>query len=47
MSSQMVTVRGPERSLSKYVLMIALCAGYAAILAALLYPIYMHMFVFD
>jgi hypothetical protein len=46
-STHIVPVHAPERPLSKYVLVIALGVGYAAILAALLYPIYMHLFVFD
>jgi hypothetical protein len=46
-STHIVPVHSPERSLSKYVLVIALGVGYAAILASLLYPIYMHLFVFD
>jgi hypothetical protein len=47
MSSQTLTPHAPEWSLSKFVLVTVLCAGYAGILLALLYPIYMHIFVFD
>ena len=47
MSVQTVTPQRPEGSLSKLVLVTVLCVGYATILAALAYPIYMHLFVFD
>jgi hypothetical protein len=47
MSSQTVTSQRPEWPLSKVVLATALCAGYAVVLLSLLYPIYMHIFVFD
>jgi hypothetical protein len=47
MSSQSLTPHAPGWSLSKFMLVTALCAGYAGIVLALLYPIYMHIFVFD
>ena len=47
MSLQTVTDQGPERSISKILFVTVLCTAYAGILASLLYPIYMHLFVFD
>jgi hypothetical protein len=47
MSVQTMSPQAPAWPLSKFVLVIALGAGYATILLALLYPIYMHLFVFD
>jgi hypothetical protein len=47
MSLQTISPERPTWPLSKFALVIALGAGYAAIVLALLYPIYMHLFVFD
>jgi hypothetical protein len=47
MSLQTLTHQESERSLPKIVFAAVMCAAYAGILAALLYPIYMHLFVFD
>ena len=47
MSVQTMSPQPPAWPLSKLVLVVALSAGYAAVLVALLYPIYMHLFVFD
>jgi hypothetical protein len=47
MSLQTIPAQASWRPFSKFVFVAALCAAYAIIIAALLYPIYMHVFVFD
>jgi hypothetical protein len=47
MSIQLLTTQDGGRTFSKFVFTAVLCVAYASILAALLYPIYMHLFVFD
>jgi hypothetical protein len=47
MSLQMLTAQDGGRPFSKLVFVAVLGVAYASIVAALLYPIYMHLFVFD
>ena len=47
MSLQMLTAHDGGRPFPKFVFVAVMCAAYVSILAALLYPVYMHLFVFD